>query len=252
MTLPQDQLTRVLALTRNTHSASFEQRVAGYVPMLAQKGIEVTIELWPHKWRDQKRMLVFASTFDCVWWQRNLPVPWISPMIRRYVRKIVFDYDDPLIYSSREGGRRSLTRQMRFASMLRRCDVALAASEHLAQIARPHCQDVRIVPMPIDLPAAPQFDRPVASKIELMWIGSASTQPYLELIRPVLQQLGTQRDDIRLRLVAHEPMQFGALEVDFRPWSITEQDAALQESSWPLRFSRTTPDSVRPLKRSTR
>jgi len=37
------------------------------------------------------------------------------------------------------------------------------------------------------------------------------------------------RPGVRLRLVGHEPIAFGGIEVDFRPWSPGEQDLALRE-----------------------
>jgi glycosyltransferase involved in cell wall biosynthesis len=54
------------------------------------------------------------------------------------------------------------------------------------------------------------------------------TQPYLEIIRPALEQVGRALSHVRLRLVAHEPMRFGALAVDFRRWSDSEQEQALR------------------------
>jgi glycosyltransferase involved in cell wall biosynthesis len=89
--------------------------------------------------------------------------------------------------------------------------------------------------MAIDVPAPEVLSsRPAHSvtpnTIELLWLGSAATQPYLELIRTDLESLGDRlRDKIKLRLVAHAPMKFGALAVDFRPWSHEQQELALLE-----------------------
>jgi len=120
----------------------------------------------------------------------------------------VFDFDDPLSLSSRGGGRRSLTRQLRFAAMLRRCDAAFAASSYLRQLALPYCACTMIEPMTVDLPPSTPGRADHKKPIELLWIGQRSTQDYLEQIRRVLEQLGSQRHDVRLRLVAHEPMVF--------------------------------------------
>lgn len=81
--------------------------------------------------------------------------------------------------------------------------------------------------MPVDVPDDPPNLVERAERPTLLWLGSRATQPYLELIRGVLESLA---GEVVLRLVAHEPMSFGTLEVDFRRWSPEEQESALRES----------------------
>jgi len=49
------------------------------------------------------------------------------------------------------------------------------------------------------------------------------------LLRGPLGRVAGLRPGVRLRLVGHEPIAFGGIEVDFRPWSPGEQDLALRE-----------------------
>ena len=82
--------------------------------------------------------------------------------------------------------------------------------------------------MAVDLPTRAEPPIRATNKcMELLWLGTEKTQPYLDLIRRPLMDLG-HRKDVKLRLVAHKPMTFGDLEVDFRPWSTNEQTMALQ------------------------
>lgn len=219
----------LLAVTRKPHSASFEQRVLNHIEPLAERGVTVTWRVLPKSLSGQRRLIRDADGFDGLWWHRHM-LPILSRWHLRAVRcPIVFDYDDPLILSSRGGGRPSLTRRMRFAAMLRQCDAAIVASHYLRQLALPYCSNVFIGPMAIDLPAEipDRLDR--KEPIDLLWIGQRSTQVYLEQIRPALQELGSQRSGVRLRLVAHEPQAFDPLPVDFRQWSPEEQVAAMHE-----------------------
>ena len=216
---------RVLAVTRKPRSASFEQRIKAYVDPLAARGITIDCLELPHPARGQRRALDRLAGCEVVWWQRHLLAPWWLPRLRRRARRIVFDFDDPLDRSATGGGRRSLTRRMRFALMLRRCDVAVAASPMLADLARPHCPRVHVVPMAVDLPRPRRAPPP--GPVQLLWLGSAATQPYLTSIRAPLERLGAARPDLSLRLVAHASATFGRLTVDHRPWSPREQDAAL-------------------------
>ncbi len=221
---------RILAITRKPESASFLQRVAGYVLPLQARNIEVECATLPSSATGQWRLLGLTRGFDGIWWHRHLLAPWWLPRLRRHARRIVFDFDDPLTSSSAEGGRPSASRRFRFARMLSRCDSALAGSEYLASLAQPYCPRVTVLRMAIDLPPAAGERQPAQDgSLDLLWVGSAATQPYLEEIRPVLELLPTTHPHTRLRLVAHQPMSFGKLRVDFRKWSPDEEASALRE-----------------------
>ncbi len=224
-------MLRILAVTRKPDSASFLQRVGNYVSDLGAMGLHVQSATLPQPYAQQKRFLHRLAEYDLIWWHRHLLTPLLWPALRRVPRPIVFDFDDPLMYTSRGGGQPSFTRRVRFRGMLRRCTAAFAASEHLAAQARPYCPRVEIVPMAVDLPADPPTHRPLVEGrwVELLWLGSRMTQPYLEIIRPALERVGGTFPHVRLRLVAHEPMRFGSLTVDFRRWSEAEQEQALRE-----------------------
>jgi glycosyltransferase involved in cell wall biosynthesis len=219
----------VLAITRKPESPSFEQRIANYVEPLGDLGVHVAWQMLPKDRAAMRKLLKRAGEYDVVWWHRYLPQPWSPRRMRQHMRKVVFDFDDPLSFSSAGGGRPSLTRRLRFAAMLRACDAALPASHYLADLARPYVEDIAVTPMAIDVPDVLTRRTWNSESIELLWLGSASTQPYLELIRPALEQLGARHKHLRLRLVAHDAMTFGDLPVDFRNWSHDEQAAALAE-----------------------
>src|SRR5690606_13466323 len=105
----------------------------------------------------------------------------------------------------------------------------ITASEHLAEIARRYCDRVMVVPMAVDAPASVVQIARRPGPLQLLWLGSRATQSYLDVIAPVLAELGRRRPDVMLRVVGHEPVEFGPLKVDFRKWSPQEQEAALRQ-----------------------
>ena len=226
-----DPSRHILALTRKPDSASFEQRVLHYIEPLAGYGVQVTWKEIPQRGREINQLLKEAGGYDGVWLHRYLFPLTVARRWQRAIRRLVFDFDDPLTFTAREGGRPSLGRRLKFAATIRRCDGVLAASQHLASLARPYHDGVTVLPMAVDLPEhtlpAPRNKPP--GEAELLWVGSKATMPYLEIIRPALEQLARQQPNVRLRLVAHEPMNFGPMTVDYRPWSYEAQDAALRE-----------------------
>jgi glycosyltransferase involved in cell wall biosynthesis len=63
--------------------------------------------------------------------------------------------------------------------------------------------------------------------VQLLWLGSRSTQKYLREIGPALAEVGRLRPDARLRVVGHEEFAAAPLNVDFRRWSPAQQELAL-------------------------
>lgn len=220
---------RVLAITRKPYSASFEQRILAYRDLLEERGIEVTMRQFPQDSREQKVMLRKAGNYDVVWWHRHLLTRFLRHRLRRMARRIVYDYDDPLIFSTRKNGR-SLARRWRFSGMLRIADAAMAGSQYLRTLGLRYNDNIEVVPMGIGKDQVSKPSRQFSDPVQLLWLGSKSTQKYLELIRPSLERLGTLKGRFRLKLVAHYPMEFGSLPVDYVRWSPDEQAKALANS----------------------
>ena len=65
--------------------------------------------------------------------------------------------------------------------------------------------------------------------VEMLWLGSKSTQRFLRELAPALAEVGRLRPNARLRVVGHEEFAAGPLNVDFRRWSPAEQELALGE-----------------------
>ncbi len=223
------KVLRVLAITRKPHSASWEQRILNYVQPLREFNIKVDCLTFPKSTFDQMKTLRETGKYDVVWWHRHLLTRWRLRQLRRYARRIIYDFDDPLFFSTRTSGK-SLVRQWRFSGMLRASDAALAGSHYLHDLARPHCRRTYVLPMAVTLDAQAEAKTHRDKAVELLWLGSRSTQKYLEMIRPALEIIGTLREDVQLRLLAHEPMAFGKLKVSFTHWNPVEQDLALAEA----------------------
>lgn len=220
---------RVLVITRKPHSPSFEQRIHNHIGPLRAHGVEVDVLVYPQSILAQFKVMAMAKRYQVVWWHRHLLPRLQLWWLRRYAKRLVYDFDDPLCFSTREDGY-SFIRKRRFAALLKSCDAAMVGSHYLRDLALEYCDEVHLIPMAITLPPPPP---PHLSHngTELLWLGSESTQKYLESIRPALERIGEIRPDIRLRLVAHRPMEFGKLPVEFVQWSPEAQEQALLQAN---------------------
>ncbi|MEJ2530086.1 MAG: glycosyltransferase [Gammaproteobacteria bacterium] len=220
---------RVLVITRKPHSPSFEQRIKNHIEPLRGYGVEVDVLVYPQSIWAQFKIIAAAKRYQVVWWHRHLLPRLQLWWLRHCARRLVYDFDDPLCFSTRADGY-SFIRQRRFAALLKACDAAMVGSHYLQDLALEYCDEVYLIPMAISLPPTPQ-ERTCTGGVELLWLGSESTQKYLESIRPALERIGEMRPDIRLRLVAHRPMEFGKLPVEFVQWSPEAQEQALLQAN---------------------
>jgi len=221
----------ILSVTRKPDSASYQQRVENWIAPLAAEGITVTPRVWPHSGAKRDALLDEMAEADAVWWHRNILTTRDAKKVRRAAKRWVIDFDDPLNYSSKNGGQPSWARRRKFNATVGRADASLVGSQFLADLSQPFNHRVEILPMAVDLPAVvPNRDAGHGRPVTLLWLGSAGTQVYLRDIGEVFSQIKTQVP-LQLRLVGGEALTFpgSKLAVDHRPWSPQEQDRALQE-----------------------
>lgn len=223
------QQIRLLAVTRKPDMPSFRERIANNIELLRDRGIDVAIRVLPHPLSEQRRVIDEARDFDGVWWQRHLLSPLLLPRLRRSAKRLVFDFDDPIRWSSRGGGRRSLSRRFGFAAILRRADAVFAGSRYLEGLSRRYCERRYVIPMPVEVPDDVTPHEVTNGPVELFWFGSRVTQVYLDEIRSPLEAIGERGFEVRLRVVAPAPFALDRLSVDYRPWSRDEEDRALRE-----------------------
>lgn len=222
----------ILAVTRKPNSASYQQRVENWIAPLAAEGIAVTPRVWPRPGAERKSLLDEMRRADAVWWHRNILTTRDAKTVRAAAKRWVIDFDDPLSYSSKNGGQPSWVRRRRFNATVGRADASLVGSQFLADLSKPFGHRVEIMPMAVDLPdTVPARESPGDRSVTLLWLGSAGTQVYLRDIGELFSLIKTDVP-LQLRLVGGEALSFpgSTLDVDHRPWSPQEQNRALREA----------------------
>ena len=113
-------------------------------------------------------------------------------LLRRGVRRLMYDFDDALyIRDSRNRSRPSWTRRGRFARTLRLVDRVIAGNGCLREAARRYNPRVDLLPTCIDTERyrpAPRRSRN-GSGVTIGWIGSRSTFFYLEELASTLEEV---------------------------------------------------------------
>lgn len=214
---------RVLAITHPPDLPSVRFRFLPVFPLLARRGIEVERVDWPEgpwaRWRLFRR----AAGFDAVLHVKRLISPWQFGWLRRRARRLIYDFDDPMIYSRQDGKTElSKTRVSRFRKILEAADVVVTHNDGFGALAREHgARRVELIPFGVDtgryVPREGAGDGTVVG-----WLGTSSNLPNLLDVAPALSGR-------RLRIVADRPFEVPGARVEFVPWSFEEEPARLRE-----------------------
>jgi glycosyltransferase involved in cell wall biosynthesis len=177
-------------------------------------------------------MVSTLKDVDIVVILRKLLSPWKQKLIRRFAKKIVFEYDDSIMYrSSRWSNQYSGTRRSRFEKMVKQCDLVIAGNQFLKGEATKYVNKgkVHVIPTVVDIEgyAAKQYH---GQKDEMIigWLGSKGTLYYLKELVPVLTEIGKRFPFARLKIVCNDFLDVPSMHVIKKEWTEEDEVADLQ------------------------
>ena len=216
---------KALALVEARNHVCCRYRVRAFEATLAASGWSLAIE--PLATGLVHRLVQFgrASEFDAVLLQRKLLPGWQFRELRRRSKRLIFDFDDAVLYrdSYDRRGPHHRRRSDRFQRTVQEADEVIAGNAFLADCAldagaRP--DRVRVIPTCIETKLATPASGPRRGPgVELVWIGSASTMTGLARQRPLWERIGREVPGVRLRMVCDHFLRFDALPVVDVPWA---------------------------------
>jgi len=246
---------RVLALSPIPEDgAGCRFRIAQYVPLLANAGIDVTIRAFytPQFFRlvylpgrytrkaaaflaltvRRVRHLLDLRRFDVVFLYREaVPIgpPIIESLIAACGIPIVYDFDDAIFLPAVSDANKAfsfLKQPGRVARILRRSRRVTVGNDFLADYARRHNPEVTVIPTAVDTDRfVPRADVRVERNRDLVvgWIGSPTTFPYLERMAGILRQVAERRRFTLKVSGAGRLVHFPGLSVIDAPWSLSDE-----------------------------
>ncbi len=227
---------RLAALIEAPGHVSARYRVEAFAGCLERAGCALTLQTIPRGALARIRLFTRLRGFDAVLLQRQLlAVPELL-YLRRMVRRLIYDFDDAMLYrdSYHPRGLHSRQRIRRFTAIVGAADTVIAGNQFLRQCALncgARAQAVRVIPtciQPEKYP--PRRTQPRPDGVELVWIGSSSTLSGLELQRPLLANLARAIPGLRLRLICDRFARFDPLPVIATPWQETSEASYLAEA----------------------
>ena len=142
--------------------------------------------------------------------QQKLFAPWELALIRRACDTLVYDVDDALwaLHPAEIGTPGSAEKSekiaARFAATCKAVDLVIAGNEYLAAHARPHQQNVFVLPTLLDT-AAYTPAPPDAAGVGPLRVGWMGTSGNLWFLPEVLRELAPLKDRLDIRIVSDKP-----------------------------------------------
>ena len=111
--------------------------------------------------------------------------------------------------------------------MLRASAHAVVENDYTRAYAERYCPRVSIITGPVDTDRYRPLESPKPSgdPIVLGWIGSPTTEKYLEMIRGPLEEVGRQFSNVRLVLIGASSFEVAGLPTERRKWEVEREVA---------------------------
>jgi glycosyltransferase involved in cell wall biosynthesis len=215
---------RLFILTNNPERASFRQRIQIYFDALRENGIDYHMAKLPVGFFARRKLFEQVEDYDGVFLHKKGLNFRDALLLRRYSKKIIYDFDDAIMYSPAHPSRDSISHLNSFRRSAKLANYVIAGNSYLAEQAQRFNANVKIVPTGLDtklyVSGAKARDD---DKIRLVWIGSKSTLQYLSEIKPALEQIGLRYNNVVLRIICDEFFNLKNMEVEKCRWSLGKQ-----------------------------
>lgn len=211
---------RVLVISHSAGTPSTKYRVLQMLPLFERDGIEVERVDLPDGLLARWSLFRRARDFDAVLHQKRLLPVWQLKVLRKHARRLVYDFDDPMIYSRKgDAVKASPTRVKRFRAVLAVADAVVVNNPGLAAMAVEHgCARPHLIPTSVDLSRWTPRDGAGDGRT-LGWLGSGGNVPMLRAIAPALRGR-------RVRIVTDPPApSLDGVDVEFVTWDFATEPA---------------------------
>jgi glycosyltransferase involved in cell wall biosynthesis len=221
---------KVLFLISDPERPSTRHRIRNLIPGLEKAGVSCCVEEVPPGVVRQSRLAKKSADFDVTILQRRMMTFFPSGILRRNAKRLVFDFDDAIMYTNTAAGPKpSGTRERRFRKTIGMMDEVWVGNRVLEEASRPHLKAggrIRVVPTVIDTdrwaegPAPARApDRPLV----VGWMGAPGNVVYLEALKDTFDRLADRFPGIQLRIVSQKFIDCARMPVDKRVWTLESE-----------------------------
>ncbi len=222
---------RLVALVESEGHVSCRYRLAAFRDAFGAAGHTLEFRALPRSLLSRLQLGHDFNRYDAVILQRKLLPRWAVALLRRRVRRLLFDFDDAVWLRNSYSAKRfeDPKRATRFGHTVAACDLVIGGNEYLAAAARKFvgANRVAVIPTCVEVSKYPLASHESAGAVRLVWVGSSSTLQGLERFAPTLRAIGKAVPGMRLKLICDRFADFAGLPVDRCDWSETTEAAEI-------------------------
>lgn len=218
-------MMKVVFLVPRLDKSSTRYRVLQYLPYLEGRKISVDVEQISRNSGSRRTLFRKLIDYDIVFLQKRLLQRWELWYLRKKAKKLIYDFDDAVMYKNRDGvGQKNMMRWRKFRNVVEKSDLVIAGNGFLADIAREYQSRVRIIPTVVDTTRYRLKDYAVQrERLTLGWIGNSGNLPYLRNLASVFETLSKRHPLLELKVVSGEDVQMREISVINKHWRLSEE-----------------------------
>lgn len=217
---------KILCLTTKLDRPSTRYRLLQYTPYLNSCGIETetaVVQKRFKRWHALKR----ADKYTGVFIQKKLFSRAEQWYLRKKANKIIFDFDDAIMYTKSQFST-CARRYKRFRYIMDIADLVIAGNKYLAEFfGDEYAKKMVVIPTVVDVSGYLLHSRN-NSDVILGWIGTKSTQMYLDIIEPVFVKLVKKYPKVQIKIVSDQTPRFRSNNIIWSKW---DKDKELEDLS---------------------
>lgn len=223
---------KVCFLTSRIEKASARYRFGQFLPSLKEDKVECVVKTIEKNFFKRLCMFRELSAYDVVFLQRRLLNSFDLFFLRSFAKRLVFDYDDAIMYKDSSSIEyKSKRRMKRFKNTLRLSDAVICGNSYLKDLAGDYKDKAVIIPTVVDTDKYPLRDDvggESTSRLRLGWIGSKKTIFYLKDLASVFKKLSSEGVDFELAIISDDFVDLEGVEVVKLKWSSDTEIKDLQ------------------------
>ncbi len=215
---------KALALVDAPDHVCCRYRIQAFEPALTLAGWSIDYLGLAHGVVRRVAQFTRLVDYDTVILQRKLLPIWQLRLLRQRARRLVFDFDDAVLYrdSYDPRGPHSDRRAQRFAAVVQAADLILAGNDFLADCALragAEAEQVRVVPTCVNTKLYEPASGVESEGLDLVWIGSSSTLQGIESQGELWDAVARLVPSVQMRIICDRFPRFQSMPVVGVPWS---------------------------------
>lgn len=222
-------MKKILFITKTSGgTASARVRVNSLIPELEKRGFSTKTVRFPKNFRDKWSLLRLCAQFDVVYIQKRTPPLLYARLLRGAAKQLVYDFDDAVYFKPNSPDESKNRRRYRlFKNIAQKADMVIAGNSVLAEEARQHNANCRVLPSAVETRNIPVKDYSVSNdKFVIGWVGNESNLVCLKPLVPAFQRLA-DRHAIQVRIISSKAVEIPGVDIRLTRWNEKTQEAEI-------------------------